>query len=541
MLDLLIKNTEVIDGSGKAGFHGEIAIRDGMLAARLPGEGARRVIDGCGLSVCPGFIDAHSHGDQAFGTEYGNLCKTSQGITTEVTGHCGATAFPASMRQDRFEMLLENAPYAEFIFGTESVHGFNRFENYLACVEGMEHTANYLQLMGHGALRIAAMGFDDRPPTPSELRNMQSILEDAMAHGAIGLSSGLLYCPSGYANGEELAALCSIVKRYDGVYATHMRNEAGGVVESVQEAINVAMESGVRLNISHHKICGQRNWGLSATTLAMISSAAEKLSDIWTDVYPYTSSCSQLNVCLPQEYFANGPEEVRELLSHPERRAQCAREMEAMDGRYNHSGGFGGILIASAPGVPESEGLTVEEYARRIGKNPFDAYFDLVSICGFESYAIYFAMDDGDLCRIAAFPRTLIATDGIATVLGGKTHPRGFAAFPRAIDLFWRQKRLMPLEALIRKMTFETARHFMIPGKGLIAPGYDADLVVFDRERIRDAADYLHPTELCEGIEYVINGGRIVYENKRLTGEAPGKFVAHRRGGQKREEGGKAE
>ncbi len=529
MLDLLIENIWVIDGSGKTGFQGEIAIRDGIITARQPGEGAKRVINGDGLSVCPGFIDGHSHGDQAFGTEYGNLCKTSQGITTEITGHCGATAFPASKRQDRFEMLLENAPYAEFIFGAKSVHGFNRFENYLACVEEMEHTTNYMQFMGHGALRIAAMGFDHRQPTPSELSSMQKILEDAMSHGAIGLSSGLLYCPSGYADAEELASLCSIVKRYDGVYATHMRNEASGVVESVQEALNVAAESGVRLNISHHKICGQKNWGLSKTTLAMIDSAADDLSDIWTDVYPYTASCSQLNVCLPQEYFANGPEVVRDLLSHPERRAQCAREMETMDGRYNHCGGFGGIMIASAPKVPESEGLTVEEYAKRLGKNPFDAYFDLVSICGFESYAIYFAMDDGDLCRIAAFPRALIATDGIATVLGGKTHPRGFAAFPRAIDLFWRQKRLMPLETLIRKMTYDTARHFMIAGKGLLAPGYDADLVVFDQASIRDAADYLHPTELCEGIEYVINGGRIVYEDKRLTGEAPGKFVPHRR------------
>jgi len=528
MLDLLINNLWIIDGSGKAGFRGEVAVRDEKIVIRQPGEGARRTVSGEGLTVCPGFIDAHSHGDQAFGTEYGNLCKTSQGITTEVTGHCGATAFPASERQDRFKMLLENAPYALLIYGSESVHSFTRFENYLACVSKMEHTTNYLQLMGHGALRIAAMGFDDRPPTQAELACMQCMLEDAMEHGAVGMSSGLLYSPSGYADTNELAALCSTVKRYNGVYATHMRNEAGGVVESVQEALDVAMESGVRLNISHHKICGQKNWGLSETTLAMMESAAGTLSDIWTDTYPYASSCSQLNVCLPKEYFASGPEAVRELLSSPNCRAECARRMEEMDGRYNHCGGFGGILIVSAPGVPESEGLTVAEYAKRIQKSPFDAFFDLVSTCGFETYAIFFAMDEKDLCRIAAYPRTLIATDGIAPVLGGKTHPRGFAAFPKAIDLFWRQKQLMPLEALIKKMTFETARHFMISGKGLIAPGYNADLVVFDAERIRDAADYLHPAKLCDGIELVINGGKVVYENKRLTGEAPGRFVPHR-------------
>lgn len=527
MLDIAIHDVWIIDGSGKKKYRSSIGIKEGKIVPYSLNESARCRIDGTGLTICPGFIDTHSHGDQAFGTEYGNLCKTSQGITTQVVGHCGATAFPASADPKRLKMLQEFAPYAQVIYGKETVKEFTSFKNYMAHVSKMEHTTNYAQLIGHGALRIAVMGFDDRPPTLKELDEMKGLLRDGMECGAKGISSGLLYSPSGYAEKTEISELCRTIQMYSGVYATHMRNEAADVVAAVQEAIDSAYASNVKLNISHHKICGKDNWGLSKITLDMIEQAVEKLPDIWTDVYPYTASCSHLNVCLPPRYFNAGPSAMREMLATPEQRKICANEMKTMDGRYRHCGGFDGILIASAPGVPEAEGLFVTEYAKSIGKDPFDAYFDLILICGFDAYGIYFAMDEEDLLRIASHPRTMIATDGIATILGGKTHPRGFGAFPRAIDLFWRQKKLMSLEQLIKKMTYEPARHYMLQGKGLIAEGYDADLVLFDEERIKDVADYLNPMKTSEGIVCVINAGKIVYKENRLTGEAPGEFIPH--------------
>ena len=404
---------------------------------------------------------------------------------------------------------------------------FVSFDKYRQYVEALPLTTNFKHFVGHGALRIAAMGFEERRAKTSELRIMKNLLRESMEHGAIGMSSGLIYPPGCYSDEEELVELCKIVAEYGGIYATHMANEAAFVVQSVNDAISVARRSGVSLNISHHKICGKENWGKSKETLALIDTAREEGMDIFCDIYPYTASMTNLTVCLPSSCFNQGMEHMVELLKDPAERKKVAWEMERIDGRYRHCGGFEGILISSSPYAPEAEGLTMAEYACRIGKSGFDSYFDLIVANGSSAIAIYFSMCEEDLLRIVSRDYTIIGSDGIIRDMSEKTHPRSFGTFPRAIRLFVKEKRLMTLENLIRKMTSLPAHLFGLKNKGVIVDAADADLVIFNYDRIADRADYTHSAALSDGIEYVIVGGQIVYQNKMLTGKFPGCFIAH--------------
>ena len=526
MYDFLIQNVSIIDGTGTPAYQGNVAIKDGKIALEPAEPVAGEVIDGEGLSLCPGFIDSHSHGDLILGQEAARLCKVSQGVTTEIAGQCGDTMFPVSEQPERREMLAQLVgSFTEQL--PQELPQFTTMERYLGYVSTLPLSCNVKLYVGHASLRIAAMGFEDRVPTPGELNHMKAMLREAMEQGALGMSSGLLYSPSGYADEDELVGLCKVVAEYDGVYASHIRNEAAGVVESVKEAIAVAERAGCRLCISHHKICGKENWGRSVETLRLIHEAIDRGARITFDVYPYTASMSNLNVCLPPAFFSNGPEKMGELLKLPEIRSQLQAEMERMDGRYRHCGGFDRILVALAPNTPACRGLTVAEYANRIGKDPFDAYFDILVENGHSALAIYFSMDEEELQRIMADENAVVGSDGIVLNLTGPTHPRGFGSFTKAIRYFVKEKKLFTLEEMIHKMTQLPAERFMISNKGVIADGYDADLVLFKRDEIRDCATYQDSNVLSEGIEMVFINGQLVYKDKKLTGAAPGRFIPH--------------
>ncbi len=529
MYDLLIKNIDVVDGSGKPRFKGNVAVKNEKIHFASNFEGALKVIDGDGLCLCPGFIDSHSHGDQVFGEEYGMLCKTAQGITTQLVGQCGASIFPVSDNPYKRDLHMGFIDLSADIYGRDNVSGFTSFKAYLDYVKTVLQTTNFLQLVGHGALRIAAMGFDERPATAVELETMRHLLDDAMAEGALGMSSGLIYSPSCYASQEEISYLCKTVAAYDGVYTTHMRDEAAGVIASVKESIDTAITAGVRLNISHHKVCGRDNCGLSKNTLAMMEEASNKLPDLWTDFYPYTASFTHLNVCIPKEAFKNGPEAMKNALKEPEIRNIYEAKMITTDGRFRQCGGGKGIYIAIAPQMPEAEGKYLSEYAAIIGKNDAQALFDIVAACGSAAYAIYFSMCDEDLCRIAASPLSVVGSDGLVYSRNGMTHPRGYNAFPQAIDYIWRRQGLMSFEEAIAKATSIPAKHLGLESKGLISEGFDADMLLLDLEHFEPGGSYTNPTVLPRGIEAVINGGQIVYKNGQLTGNTPGKFIPNPR------------
>ena len=518
MYDLLFQNASVIDGTGRPAFAANVAVKDGKIVMN-PVEDAAEVMDAAGLTLCPGFIDVHSHGDSLFGTRAGQLAPTNQGITTELVGQCGSTRYPFSTEPVKRDLMAQKfgAQYAEF----------TSLKKYLAWAETKPKTTNYGIYIGHSAVRISAMGFENRKPSAEELDCMKAMVREAMEHGAMGMSSGLIYPPSCYADEEELVELCKVVAEYGGFYATHMRNEADDVIAAVRESIAVAERSGCRLDISHHKICGRDNWGKSVETLRLIHEARDRGVDVTFDVYPYTASSTVLNVCLPPEFFTHGPENMCRLLREPAIRAELKARMEVMDGRLRHCGGWQGILLTSLPKAPHAMGKTVQEYADELGRDPYEVYFDLCAEHSVGAQAVFFSMGEEDLQRIVCDENAAIGTDGIVQNLETPTHPRGIAAFPKAFRYFVREKRLLSPEAMIHKMTGFPAQRFGLKGKGLIADGMDADLLLFDPKTLSDRATYQDSLQLCDGIERVIVGGETVYRNKELTGKTSGRFLPY--------------
>lgn len=532
MYDLFIKNTKIIDGSGAPAFAGAVAAKEGKLYI-LPEDTsveAAQVIDAKGQYTCPGFIDPHSHGDVPLGEDFASLSKISQGITTHQGGMCGFSMFPVN--PENMNLLQESLGLFRNTF-PEEMDTFTTCEKYLAYSDTVKRPENVQFLVGHVTLRVAVMGYADREPTKEELEKMKDLLREAMEHGAAGMSSGLVYVPSAYAKEEELVELCKVVAEYDGLYTTHMRNEAAGSFESIREAISVAKKTGVRLIISHHKIQGKSNWGMSKKTLKMIHDAIDEGVDVSCDQYPYTASMTHLSVCIPPKYFTNGLSGVLEYLKDPVMKEKIKEEMNdpatPYDNFYLHSGGWEGVFISGSPGYLEAEGKRVAELAAEKGQDPFDTFCDIMIANHGVVTAIYFSMSEEDVFRIIQDDAVVVGTDGIIKSMEDKAHPRAFGTFPRAIKYFIKENKLMSLEAMIRKMTSLTAEKIRLKNKGLIKDGYDADLVIFDYETINDTADYIHSNALADGIDYVIVGGEVVYHDKKLTGAMPGKSIRYQK------------
>ncbi len=529
MLDLLIQNAMIVDGTGATAYVGNIGVQNGKIQLKNLYDTAKEVIDAKGLYVCPGFIDAHSHGDLALGQDYATLCKVSQGITTEITGQCGASMFPVTLEQE--EELKGVLSVGTFSFPDEFCE-YTSFEKYASYVDQTDKVLNLKILVGHGSLRVAVMGFQNRKATKEELERMKALLREAMEHGAMGMSSGLIYSPSCYADTEELIALAKVVGEYGGIYATHMRNESYDVVKSVEEALLIGREAGVPVFISHHKVCGIKNWNLSKKTLQLVEEAKANGQNVTIDQYPYLASMTNINVVVPPNYFANGVEKLGESVKDLELRKQIKKEIldpnTDFENQYLNCGGWENIMVVSVPHTPEYEGMTFAEIAKLRGQDGFDAYFDLLSANHGRGTCIYFSMGEEDLMRIFMAPDTVVGTDGICRARNEKSHPRAWGSFPHAICYFHKEKKLLSLEAIIHKMTQLPAQRTMLQNKGVIADGFDADLLIFDYERLKDCAEYKESNVVSDGIEYVLVDGKVVYHDKKITGVYPGKLIRHK-------------
>ncbi len=529
MYDLLIKNAMIIDGTGKPAFAGCVASEQGKIKV-LPegcGDEAKTVIDAKGMYVSPGFIDPHSHGDVPLGKTFNSVSKISQGITTHIAGQCGFSMFPVNpktlhLMQEGMAIFTDTFP--------EEMETFTTFENYLKYASKLKIPENVKFLAGHVSLRIAAMGFDNRKPTQEEMDHMKSMLREAMEHGAMGLCSGLIYIPSVYADVEEFVELCKVVAEYDGVYTTHMRNESGDVLKSIAEAIEVGRRSGCRVHISHLKVCGKPNWGLSKQIIETIKKAQDEGIRVTADQYPYTASMTHLNVCIPPKYFTKGISGMVEILKDPAMREQIKEEIRtdsSYENQYLNCGGFEGVFVSRCAATPEYEGMTIAEAAKKHNMDEFDLFFDLLIRNNGVASAIYFCMCEEDVFNIIRFDSVMPGTDGIVKSEKERAHPRAYGTFPRAINYFVKENHILPLEAMIHKMTGLTAEKTMLDGKGVIADGMDADLVVFNYDTVRDTADFMESSRLADGIEYVIVAGQVVYHDKQLTGATPGKIILH--------------
>ena len=531
MYDLLIKNASVIDGTGAPAFAAAVACEGGKLKV-LPADTdaqAAQVIDATGLTLTPGFIDPHSHGDVPLGKAFNSISKLNQGITTHVTGQCGFSMFPVN--PETLDLMQAGMAIFTDTFPEEMVT-FTSMENYLKYVNTLKLPENVKFNVGHVSLRIAAMGFDNRKPTEAELQKMKDMLAEAMEHGAIGMSTGLIYIPSVYSDVDEIAELCKVIAKYDGLYTTHMRNEGDDVLKSIDETIEVGRRSGCRVHISHLKACGRQNWGKSKEIIEKIEAAHAEGIRVTADQYPYIASMTHLNTTIPPKYFTKGTAGMVEIIKDPAMRAQIRDEIVngkvKFENQYLNCGGFDGIFVSSCAATPEYEGMTIGDAARKHNMDAFDLFFDLLIRNEGVASAIYFCIGQDDVFNLIRHPSVIPGTDGIVKSEKEKAHPRAYGTMTRTLNYFVKENKVLPLEQMIHKITGLAAEMTMIDTKGIIADGKDADLVLFNYETVRDTADFIDSSALSEGIEYVIVGGEVVYKDKQLTGATPGKVVLHK-------------
>ncbi|MGI6344569.1 MAG: N-acyl-D-amino-acid deacylase family protein [Bacillota bacterium] len=499
MYDLIIKNGRLVDGTGNAWFYGDVAVQGERIAAvgRLDGARAKRVIDASGLVVAPGFIDAHSHSDSVLLVGPRAESKIRQGVTSEVIGQCGDSAAPRAV--------------ADAADGQNPSWG--SMSEYLELLDQQGVAVNVIPLMGHGNLRRMVMGMAHRPPGESELAEMCRLAAEAMEQGAFGISSGLIYPPSSYADTQELIAISRTVAEYGGIYATHMRSEGARLLESVEEAITIGEQAGLPVHISHHKAMGEANWGRVRESLALIDARRAAGVDITLDQYPYIASATGLKSSIPQWAHADGVEAMRQRVVDPVIGARIRQEMAASQTRWDWT------LVASCSREENKqfEGKNIEEISAIVGLDPVETTLRLLLSENFNVGMVRFAMCEEDVEYVMRHPLTMIGSDSSALAISGplsrgKPHPRSYGTFARVLGHYVRERQVLTLEEAVRKMTGFPAARFRLWDRGLLRPGYYADITIFDAETIRDEATFVDPHQYASGVHYVLVNGQVTLD-----------------------------
>jgi N-acyl-D-amino-acid deacylase len=531
--DLVIRNGRILDGGGNPWYTATIGIIGGTIAAVFPaGESlrGRKVIDANGEVVSPGFIDTHSHDDALLFIEPQCRQKVLQGVTTDVVGNCGTSLAPLSnehLNHSRETLALLGASEL-----ADDIWSMRTYAEYLHRLESVQLGINVVPLVGHSVIRIAVMGLENRAPNQPEMARMKQLTEEAMKAGAFGLSSGLIYAPANYARTEEIIELARVAAAYGGIYTSHIRNEGDHQIDAISEAITIGHSAGIPVHISHHKIFGRKNWGGSRETLQLFADARnEGLAMTW-DQYPYPAGSTFLVAALPPLIQEQGVRSYSQKLKDPDIRGKVREEIEKWTGtpwqNIIEAIGFESMFIATAPRHPDFIGKSIAAIAQSLAKDAFDVYFDLVIEEDTEATVVIFGMDDVDIDRILKHPYTMIGSDGIPAFGTAKPHPRLTGTFPRILGRYVREKGLITLEDAIRKMTSLPAQTFGLHKKGLVRPGMDADLVIFDPDTIIDNATFEDPLQPPEGISRVIVNGEIAAEEGSIAGASSGKVLRRR-------------
>lgn len=514
--DLVIKNGTIVDGTGSPAYYSDVAITDGRIV-RIAREieGGRRVINADGLMVTPGFIDSHSHSDRDVLVCPDQVEKIEQGITTSIGGQCGSTLAPVSrdVCPDHAEQIGN--------FG-KSTDVLRTMGNFLDIAKNVPQGANVAMFVGHSALRRAVMGMENRAPSEEELNKMKELLREGIEHGALGVSFGMIYPPSCYADTDELIALAKVAGEYHALVAAHIRNEGQFLVKATEEFIQVIRESGVRGILSHHKAAGKENWGKVKHTLKMLDEAWGEGVEIYCDVYPYTASSTSLSSpFIPKEFHSGGRDGMVKLLSDPAIRA----DLKTLQRNERGNDDLNWVQITRCTAYPEYEGMRVPEIARLHGKDVYDTIYDMIVKNNNSCKACYFTMCEEDVETVLAYPRAMICTD--AGSAGGQNvyHPRLRGSFPRVLGRYVRERKVTTFPEMIRKMTSMPAAVYGLKRKGLLWEGFDADICIFDPVKIIDRADFVSCHRRAEGLQYVILNGEVVVEDAVYNGIRKGRVL----------------
>lgn len=509
-VDLLIRNARVVDGTGSPWFVSDVAVDDGRIvgmAVNLDVD-ADQVVDAGGRVLAPGFIDVHTHVESSENNEgLERLPRADNylldGVTTIITGNCGSSEVDIGAYQDRLSDL----------------------------------GINVATLVGHNSVRSTVIGLDNRAPTTDELREMQSLVDKAMQDGAVGLSTGLLYVPGTYATTEEVVDLAKVAAQYGGVYASHMREQGAKLHESINEAVQIGREAKMPVQISHLKVKERTRWGTIDDALELIESHRRDGVDVVVDAYPYERASTNLGVNMPRWAVAGGSAEIAARIEDAETNERMVNEMKDMlvDGGYPD---YSFATVAQYGPEPAYIGRTISEINRTLERsattdNEIRTIFDMMIDGGAAgniqgASMVYHYMSMADVDTIFRYPNAAVASDGSIIARGkGQPHPRSYGTNAKVLSDFVRERNVMTLEDAIRRMTSLPARTFSFHDRGIIRPGFVADLVLFDPDRVTDKATFTDPHQYSEGFDYVIVNGVVAVANGAPTDERAGMFVKH--------------
>lgn len=497
--DILIRNARIADGTGNSWYYGEVSVKDGRILAvtRQPQNlRAAKTIDAGGRIVAPGFIDVHTHiEDDEFKVPTAESF-LMDGVTTVITGNCGSSNTDLG--------------------------------RYFQQLDSMTISINVASLIGHNDVRRLVMGSTNRMPTADEQQKMERLVEKAMEDGAVGLSTGLIYVPGNYAQTNEVVGLAKAAAKHGGVYATHMRNEGDAVEAAIEEALTIGRQANIPVEISHFKIGGKQNWGRSTVTLALIEKARREGLEVTIDQYPYTASSTSLRTMLPDWALSGGHDSVVYRLTTPDIRKKIVSEMSGIY-KKRRLKNLDYAVVAYFEADTTLNGKNISEINKLKGRksnipNEVETVLDLVQQGS--AGMVFHGMSEEDVKRIMQYPFNMFASDASIREFGvGVPHPRGYGTNARVLGKYVREEKVLGLEEAIRRMTSLPAQKFRLAQRGLLVPGYMADIVIFDPATVKDLSTFTHPHQYSTGFSHVMVNGQLTIENGKHNGTRKGQVV----------------
>lgn len=525
--DTCLANARIIDGTGAPWFRGSVGVTDGTISTvtrRTPPDiDASNTVELEGMSIAPGFIDCHSHSDLELLDTPTLPPKIRQGVTTEILGQDGFSVAPIhsdkSSWQDRLSPLAGR---------TDEPWEWETVEEYFDCIDRAGTALNFGMLLGHGTLRFNVLGMDERAPSDEELERMRAHLREGLEQGALGLSTGLIYPPQAYASKEELGRLVGGLTTYGRPFVAHIRSEGRWIWDALDEFADIGKSETVPVHLSHYKLSGVEQQGKAHRSNSFIENARDRGIDFTAEQYPYTAGHTSLTAVLPPWVQSDTTEATKSILDDAEQRERIKRDVTEwrIEGWENVGAltGWDNVVVTNITddGYAQFEGHLIAEMASSLQLDPLDAVCDLLLATDLDVGIIVHSMADEDVHDIMQNERVAVASDGI---FGEHPHPRLFGTFPRVLGTYVRERNLVTLEEAIRKMTSLPARIMGLNRKGIIRPGMDADLVMFDPATVGSQADFDDPRQFPTGIEHVMVNGELVVFEGEVTDERPGEAI----------------